>query len=295
LIALTTRSCIVGSLRWQCACSNSWDLAKPVRQGELLEAICNVLNQTPQEQPALVTRHTLREERKRLRVLLAEDTAVNRTLAVRLLEKRGYITSVAVNGREALAVLEKERFDFVLMEFARSYPERTAGAVFAATFPQAETVEGIDLRNRAADRIRAEGIALFGCEILPKLIGSSTLKKLPSIAARVYAMICATDPAGAAAGLRGRALRRDYRESLKTFQFPCLIVLGSDDAYSSVEEAEAMNAAIPNSRLEIFSNCGHLPNLENEDRFNRHLHEFLSTLAWSAPLIGETLVKSLHA
>jgi two-component system, sensor histidine kinase and response regulator len=89
---------------------------KPVRQGELREAICNVLNRAPQNQGPLVTRHTLKEERKRLRVLLAEDSAVNRTLAVRLLEKRGYITSVAVNGREALAVLEKERFDFVLMD-----------------------------------------------------------------------------------------------------------------------------------------------------------------------------------
>jgi 3-oxoadipate enol-lactonase len=93
-------------------------------------------------------------------------------------------------------------------------------------------------------------------------------------------MICATDPAGAAAALRGRALRRDYRDSLKAFQFPCLIVLGTEDAYSAVEEAEAMHAAIPNSRLEIFPNTGHLPNLESEDRFNRCLHEFLDNVPW---------------
>ncbi len=91
-------------------------LVKPIRQRELLQAICNVLNLSNQEQAPLVTRHTLREARNRSRVLLAEDNAVNQTLALRLLEKRGYFVSVAGNGREALAALEKEIFDVVLMD-----------------------------------------------------------------------------------------------------------------------------------------------------------------------------------
>jgi 3-oxoadipate enol-lactonase len=168
----------------------------------------------------------------------------------------------------------------VAMEFARAYPDRTAGAVLAATFPQAETPDGVDLRNCMADRVLTEGMALAGSEMLPKLVGRRALKELPSIAARIYRMICATDPAGAAAALRGRALRRDYREGLKLFQFPCLIVLGADGAYSTISEAEAMHAAIPNSQLEIFPATGHMPNLESEDRFNRHLHEFLGHVPW---------------
>lgn len=91
-------------------------LAKPIRQGELLQAICGVLNLSTQKQAPLVTRHTLRESRNRSRVLLAEDNAVNQTLAVRLLEKRGYVVSPTCNGREALAALEKEDFDIVLMD-----------------------------------------------------------------------------------------------------------------------------------------------------------------------------------
>lgn len=166
------------------------------------------------------------------------------------------------------------------MEFARAYPHRTAAAVLAATFPQAETPEGVDLRNRTADRILNEGITIAGSEMLPKLIGAVALKRLPSIAATVYRMICSTNPVGAAAALRGRALRRDYHESLKAFQFPCLIVIGTEDAYSTVDEAKAMHAAIPGSRLEVFPQIGHMPNLEDEDRFNRHLHEFLATVSW---------------
>jgi two-component system, sensor histidine kinase and response regulator len=92
-------------------------LVKPIRQGELLESILNVLQKGQTSQPAaLVTRHTLRETRHQARILLAEDNAVNQTLAVRLLEKRGYAVSVAGDGQAALAAVEKDSFDLVLMD-----------------------------------------------------------------------------------------------------------------------------------------------------------------------------------
>jgi two-component system, sensor histidine kinase and response regulator len=92
-------------------------LVKPIRQGELLDAICQILQKSSQgKHDSLVTRHTLREAKSHSRVLLAEDNQVNRKLAVRLLEKRGYLVSVAVNGRAALEALEKETFDIVLMD-----------------------------------------------------------------------------------------------------------------------------------------------------------------------------------
>jgi CheY-like chemotaxis protein len=50
------------------------------------------------------------------RILLAEDNPVNQVVAVRLLERRGHKVTVAANGREAVAALESERFDLVLMD-----------------------------------------------------------------------------------------------------------------------------------------------------------------------------------
>ena len=75
-----------------------------------------VLTVEPSAKIPLVTKYTVREERNRARILLAEDNAVNQMLAVRLLEKRGYKVSVTGNGREALEKLEKESFDVVLMD-----------------------------------------------------------------------------------------------------------------------------------------------------------------------------------
>jgi CheY-like chemotaxis protein len=93
-------------------------LTKPIAQAELLDAIQGVLGLRTQavEQPRLLTRHALREARRSLRVLLAEDNAVNQKLASRLLEKRGHRVVVVSNGREALERLGKQRFDLVLMD-----------------------------------------------------------------------------------------------------------------------------------------------------------------------------------
>ena len=92
-------------------------LVKPVRQRELLDAICHVVNRSLVAPPQpLVTRHSLREDRHRLRVLLVEDNLVNRILALKLLEKRGFIVETADNGQIALDRLDSSPFDVVLMD-----------------------------------------------------------------------------------------------------------------------------------------------------------------------------------
>jgi PAS domain S-box-containing protein len=92
-------------------------LIKPVRQSELLEAIQAALGKARGKgRLPVITRHTLRENRRKLRILLAEDNVVNQLLAVRLLEKRGHTVTVAANGREAVALINQSRFDVVLMD-----------------------------------------------------------------------------------------------------------------------------------------------------------------------------------
>jgi two-component system sensor histidine kinase/response regulator len=93
-------------------------LIKPIRQTELLEAILTVLgsSQPVTEHSKVITRHTLRENRRKLRVLLAEDNVVNQVLAVRILEKRGHSVTVVGNGREAVEMARNSVFDVVLMD-----------------------------------------------------------------------------------------------------------------------------------------------------------------------------------
>jgi len=89
-----------------------------LRESDLLDALMSILGPGQDEAPrqALVTRHSVREDRRRLRILLAEDNAVNRRVAVGLLEKRGYEVIAATNGVEVLAHLERGTFDAILMD-----------------------------------------------------------------------------------------------------------------------------------------------------------------------------------
>jgi len=94
-------------------------MTKPIGRGELLDAILHALGtkaRKPDLSSPLITRHTLQESKKGLRILLAEDNLVNRTLVVRLLEKNGNAVEVATDGREALDKFEAGNFDLVLMD-----------------------------------------------------------------------------------------------------------------------------------------------------------------------------------
>ena len=116
-------------------------LVKPIAQMQLYDAILTVLTSKaraarvpgpvlkdlgPQDglgvdgskslEAPLVTRHSLREARRSLHILLAEDNLVNRVLASRLLEKQGHTVVVVDNGRTALEALEKQPFDLIVMD-----------------------------------------------------------------------------------------------------------------------------------------------------------------------------------
>jgi|SRR5579863_1186754 len=94
-------------------------LMKPIKQSDLLHAILTTLRSTaPTEHHDLSTKseHSLSAGRHPLRILLAEDNAVNQRLAIKVLEKRGHQVVVADNGKQALAAWERDEFDLILMD-----------------------------------------------------------------------------------------------------------------------------------------------------------------------------------
>jgi CheY-like chemotaxis protein len=93
-------------------------LMKPVRQSELINSISLMFGKEikKQKKPELVTRHTLRENKKPLSILVAEDNKVNQKLITRLLEKDGHKIQIANNGKEVLACYQKNSYDVILMD-----------------------------------------------------------------------------------------------------------------------------------------------------------------------------------
>ncbi len=92
-------------------------LTKPVREAQLRSCLMVVAGRGAADQTqGIVTRHTLREASRHLRVLLAEDNRTNQKVATIMLERLGHEVAVVENGAEAVEALRVDRFDLVLMD-----------------------------------------------------------------------------------------------------------------------------------------------------------------------------------
>lgn len=96
-------------------------LTKPVRQSDLYDCLVTVLGRQKnpgktEEDAQIITRHSLNDERKKYRILLAEDNFTNQQVALAILEKMGYRADAVANGVEALRALERLPYDLVLMD-----------------------------------------------------------------------------------------------------------------------------------------------------------------------------------
>jgi len=94
-------------------------LSKPLRQSQLFDTLVGLLAHDHVALPAAKAKPALdpgMAARHPLRILLAEDNAVNQKLALRLLQQMGYRADVASNGQEAIESVERQTYDVILMD-----------------------------------------------------------------------------------------------------------------------------------------------------------------------------------
>ena len=91
---------------------------KPVKPGQLCAALERALlsPRVPNRAPEPVKAAQPMVEKLPLRILVADDNAINQKVAVRILQQLGYAPEVVDNGREVLDRLDREPFDFIFMD-----------------------------------------------------------------------------------------------------------------------------------------------------------------------------------
>jgi pimeloyl-ACP methyl ester carboxylesterase len=207
---------------------------------------------------------------------------------------RGYGESTVVPGKSTLdlfaadiaALLDRlgiERFVLgglsmggqIVLECHRLFAHRLRGLVLADTSAPADTEAGREWRRATAERLLREGMRPYAEEVLYKMVSRSAP---PDVAAHVLGMMRGTDPAGAAAALRGRAERPDYVAMLAGVAVPALVVVGAEDEFTPLADARLMSDAIPDATLAVIEGAAHLPNLERPADFDEALQDFLKSL-----------------
>jgi two-component system sensor histidine kinase/response regulator len=91
-------------------------LTKPVKQSRLMDCLADVLHGQPAPQPVTGPREGEPAAARTLRILLAEDNAVNRKVALRQLARLGYTADAVADGDEAVRAVQQRPYDVVLMD-----------------------------------------------------------------------------------------------------------------------------------------------------------------------------------
>lgn len=167
---------------------------------------------------------------------------------------------------------------YAAFAFCRNYPARVKALILCDTRATTDTEEGKRARFETAELTRSQGTSVIVEQMIPKLLGETTLKTRPHIADRVRQMIEATNPEGIAKALIGMAGRDDSTDLLAKLTCPTLVVVGEEDKLTPPSEAEILSAAIRGSQLALIPQAGHLANLESATMFNRVVSEFLKRM-----------------
>lgn len=151
-------------------------LSKPLLKRDVFRVFLAVWGDKRRE-PQIVTRHTAEElALKGVKILVVEDNAINRKLALALLAKFGCSVDEATDGREAVEQIKKSDYDIVLMDIEMPFMDGVeATRVIRQDLKKNAPVIGLTAAVRREDEERARGAGMN--DFLTKPIDVAKLKK----------------------------------------------------------------------------------------------------------------------
>jgi 3-oxoadipate enol-lactonase len=181
------------------------------------------------------------------------------------INERVVVTGLSLGGYSALA-------------FARLYPQRVRALVLADTKADPDDEDARANRDRMIQLATDHGSQPVIEQLLPRMLATPTIESQPDVARFVRETAARQTTQGIVAALRARRDRPDARPGLSHISFPTLVIAGDQDAITPVAKAQELARSIPNTRLVVIPQAGHLSNLENPIAFTTAVREFLEGL-----------------
>lgn len=180
-------------------------------------------------------------------------------------------------GVERAAIVGHSLGGYVAMAFARMFSERVSRIALICSRLAADTPEQAAVRRDLAERVEREAsVQPVVDAYVPRLFSAQTLHSRPDLVERVRTIASHVPPAGAAALLRGMAMRSSAEDVAPDLDVPALIVAGGCDVVVPLGEARAAADGFSQGRLIVCPESGHLPMLEEPDGLAGALGDWLS-------------------
>jgi pimeloyl-ACP methyl ester carboxylesterase len=167
---------------------------------------------------------------------------------------------------------------YVAMAFLRRHADRVQALVLAGTKASGDPQPARENRLAMAGVLERDGSAVLLDAVLPALLGPTTTERRPEVTARVRALVETAPPAAAAWAQRAMAARPDSFDTLRAADVPALVVVGEEDGLAPVGDAEAMADVLPQARLHVLPDAGHLAALETPSAFAQAVGDFVVSL-----------------
>ncbi len=167
---------------------------------------------------------------------------------------------------------------YVAMALLRRHADRVSALVLADTKASADPPAAQANRERIATAVQQEGSTVLLDDVLPTLLGATSLAQRDGVVGRVRGLLQVAPPAAVAWAQRAMAARPDSLADLASYDGPALVVVGEEDTLSPPADAEAMAQALPRGRLVQIPQSGHLTAVETPEAFNRAVQQFLAEL-----------------
>ena len=160
----------------------------------------------------------------------------------------------------------------------RCFPDRVEALVLSDTRAQSDSAETRAGRVSMIQIAESKGADAIADIMLPRLLSPASLQK-PELSESLRAMIKHTPIGTIKADLKAMADRPDSTPLLGTIRCPTLVLVGELDGSTPPSDARFIAQNIPEAHLQVISNAGHLPNIEQPSAFNNTLASFLQTLS----------------
>jgi pimeloyl-ACP methyl ester carboxylesterase len=167
---------------------------------------------------------------------------------------------------------------YTALNFMREYSHRVRALILCDTRADADSTEALAKREENIRLVREQGSWNLAEKMTEVLLGETTRENNPELILQVLQWgsdQTVTTIADALAALRDRL---DMTDSLHEISVPTLLIFGEEDAIVPAAAIQTLQQGITDSCLEIISDAGHLPNLEQPQKFNSALSDFLRSL-----------------
>ncbi len=181
----------------------------------------------------------------------------------------------ALEVREPVVVVGLSMGGVIAFDLFRRHRARLRALVLVDARANEEPPEGVARRHALAELVLREGSRAAAEALIGPLFAPGVA---PALRQEWYERMAATPPVGVAAAARALAAREDSRPTLPRIDCPTLVVAGAEDAITPVELLREIHTRIRGSRFAVIPGAGHLPPIEQPDRFAAVLAEFLQSL-----------------